>query len=97
MINRNKVYYILHLIINYFYPYVELNLNDFSECKSTNLENVSAINYSEETPLMFSRCSSLGSLSECSVPDQPDDVGSVVSEFRFVYFFLFNSFQNLIY
>lgn len=57
----------------------------FSESKSTNLENANAINYSEETPLMFSRCSSLGSLSECSVPDQPDDVGSVVSEFRYVF------------
>lgn len=33
----------------------------------------------EETPLMFSRSSSLGSLPECS---QHDDQGSVVSEVR---------------
>ncbi|XP_053605794.1 adenomatous polyposis coli protein isoform X2 [Plodia interpunctella] len=32
----------------------------------------------EETPLMFSRCSSLGSLPDC---DQHDDQGSVLSEF----------------
>lgn len=42
--------------------------------------------YAEETPLMFSRCSSLGSLSECSVPEPADDVGSVLSEFRRVAF-----------
>lgn len=32
-----------------------------------------------ETPLMFSRCSSLGSISSC---EPPDDRSSVVSEFR---------------
>ncbi|XP_077289058.1 uncharacterized protein LOC143913256 [Arctopsyche grandis] len=57
------------------------NEKEKEECKNTHLESNSVLNYSEETPLMFSRCSSLGSLSECSVPDQPDDVGSVVSEF----------------
>lgn len=35
----------------------------------------------EDTPLMFSRSSSLGSLPECS---QQDDQGSVVSEVRLV-------------
>lgn len=38
--------------------------------------------YAEETPLMFSRCSSLGSLSGFEQHSIHDDRSSVVSDFR---------------
>jgi len=38
--------------------------------------------YSEETPLMFSRCSSLGSLSGFEQYSIHDDRSSVISDFR---------------
>jgi hypothetical protein len=41
-----------------------------------------ADHYAEETPLMFSRCSSLGSLSSFEQHSIHDDRSSVVSDFR---------------
>lgn len=38
--------------------------------------------YAEETPLMFSRCSSLGSLSGFEQHSIHDDRSSVISDFR---------------
>jgi len=38
--------------------------------------------YAEETPLMFSRCSSLGSLSGFEQHSIHDDHSSVISDFR---------------
>lgn len=38
--------------------------------------------YAEETPLMFSRCSSLGSLSGFEQYSIHDDRSSVISDFR---------------
>lgn len=38
--------------------------------------------YTEETPLMFSRCSSLGSLSGFEQYSIHDDRSSVISDFR---------------
>lgn len=40
--------------------------------------------YTEETPLMFSRCSSLGSLSGFEQHSIHDDHSSVVSDFRYI-------------
>lgn len=39
--------------------------------------------YAEQTPLMFSRCSSLGSLSGFEQHSIHDDRSSVVSDFRY--------------
>lgn len=41
-----------------------------------------ADHYAEETPLMFSRCSSLGSLSSIEQHSIHDDRSSVISDFR---------------
>lgn len=42
--------------------------------------------YAEQTPLMFSRCSSLGSLSGFEQHSIHDDRSSVVSDFRYIQF-----------
>lgn len=50
-----------------------------SETKVVKFENI--VNYCEETPLMFSRSSSLGSLDSIEQSMQ-DDRSSVISDFR---------------
>lgn len=49
--------------------------------------------YAEETPLMFSRCSSLGSLSGFEQYSIHDDRSSVISDFRYCIFKIFTSKQ----
>lgn len=53
-----------------------------SESKAVKFEGV--VNYAEETPLMFSRSSSLASLDSIYQHSIHDDRSSVISDFRFV-------------
>lgn len=57
----------------------EMMVTGSVECSSTDKKAQVVENTCLETPLMFSRSSSLGSVSSCS--EQGDDQGSVVSEF----------------
>ncbi len=67
-----------------------INISTSNQTKSLNKSNE---NVCEETPLMFSRSSSLGSLSSCDVKSDVCQ-SSVISEFRFVLILINDSFDN---